>query len=238
MPENGSGPELALEVEGLSVFYGRSQVLFDFALALRQGEIVALMGRNGAGKTSTLGGLAWTVAARCSALRLAGRPIDRLAPFERVRSGLALVPSGSRAFPNLSVEDNLRVVRRREGGWSVVQVYETFPPLARVRTSLGASLSGGERQMLAVARAMLSNPTVLMLDEPSEGLQPTVVAQVGEILRRLKDRGVGVLLAEQNHRLALEVADRVFFLEKGSAAWSGTAVEARKENVIREFLGV
>ena len=237
-----SGPAVALEVVGLDAFYGKSQVAFSLSLVVHAGEMVAVLGRNGAGKTSTLLAIAGAVSNRSERLVLDGRDISRLPPFKRVRAGLALVPSGSRAFPNLTVQENLSLGVR--GGnasgeaWSVARVYEVFPILRELRDSLAGSLSGGERQMLAVGRALVANPKVLMLDEPSEGLAPIVVRRIGVMLRELNQRGLVVLLTEQNHRIALETADRAYFIEKGQIAWSGTAAEARGSDAVGRYLAV
>jgi branched-chain amino acid transport system ATP-binding protein len=205
---------------------------------------VAVLGRNGAGKTSMLMAIAGSIAGRAERLSLAGRDISRLPPFKRVRAGLALVPSGSRAFPNLTVEENLSLAERRRsrigGGqeWSLSRVYEVFPVLHALRSASAGSLSGGERQMLALGRALVANPSVLMLDEPSEGLAPIVVRRIGAMLRELNEHGLAVLLTEQNHRVALETAERAYFLEKGQIAWSGTADEARSSDAVGRYLAV
>ena len=161
-------------------------------------------------------------------------------PFRRVRAGLALVPSGSRAFPNLTVQENLTTVRgaRNGSGWRVADVYEAFPALAALKNSAGGQLSGGERQMLAIGRAMVARPNVLMLDEPSEGLGPIIVAMIGEMLRQLASEGLAVLLTEQNHRLALATADRAYFIEKGQVVWAGDASEAREGDLVHRYLAV
>lgn len=235
-------PALALEVDGLDVFYGKSQVAFGLTIGVREGETVALLGRNGAGKTSTLLGIAGVIASRPRELRLADRDISRLPPFKRVRAGLALVPSGSRAFPNLTVQENLGLAARGRGGaggaWTIPRIYEAFPVLGDLQSSRAGSLSGGERQMLAVARALVANPKVLMLDEPSEGLAPMIVRQIGVMLRELNRDGLAVLLTEQNYRLALETADRAYFIEKGKIVWSGDAAQAGQPDVIGRYLAV
>lgn len=232
-------PASALEVDGLDVFYGKSQVAFGLTIGVREGETVALLGRNGAGKTSTLLGIAGVIASRSRELRLADRDISRLPPFKRVRAGLALVPSGSRAFPNLTVQENLGLAARGRGGaWTIPRIYEAFPVLGDLRNSSAGSLSGGERQMLAVARALVANPKVLMLDEPSEGLAPMIVRQIGVMLRELSRDGLAVLLTEQNYRLALETADRAYFIEKGKIVWSGDAAQAGQPDVIGRYLAV
>jgi branched-chain amino acid transport system ATP-binding protein len=229
-----------IQVAGLNVFYGKSQVVFDLDLNIGRGEIVTLLGRNGAGKTSTLLGIAGVTATQARAVTVDGREITYLPSFRRVRAGVSMVPSGSRAFPNLTVEENLAMVRGSSNGtgWSVKDVYTFFPALAALKTSNGDQLSGGERQMLAIARAMLARPKVLMLDEPSEGLGPKIVALLGEMLRQLASEGLAVLLTEQNHRLALATADRAYFIEKGQIVWEGKAEEARAGNLVNRYLAV
>jgi branched-chain amino acid transport system ATP-binding protein len=231
----------ALEVGGLNAYYGKSQVVFDLGLTVEHGEIVTLLGRNGAGKTSTLLAIAGVVSSRVDRLQLDGRDISQLPPFRRVRAALSLVPSGSRAFPTLTVHENLTMVQsgRNGSGWKVEDAYAAFPPLAELRNASAGQLSGGERQMLAIGRAMVARPKVLMLDEPSEGLAPIVVASMGEMLRRLAaERGLAVLLTEQNHRLALKTADRAYFIEKGQIVWQGDSARAGDEEVITRYLAV
>ncbi len=234
----------ALEVDGLDAFYGKSQVTFGLSLRVDAGETVTVLGRNGAGKTSMLMAIAGSISSRSDRLALAGREISRLPPFKRVRAGLALVPSGSRAFPNLTVEENLSLAERRRNrngtdqDWSLARVYEVFPLLHALRAASAGSLSGGERQMLALGRAFVANPTVLMLDEPSEGLAPIVVRRIGSMLRDLNRHGLAVLLTEQNHRVALETAERAYFIEKGQIAWSGTPEEARRSDAVGRYLAI
>jgi branched-chain amino acid transport system ATP-binding protein len=231
----------ALDVQGLSAFYGKSQVVFDADLEAREGEIVAVLGRNGAGKTTMLHAIAGLIEARSLRLRLGGSDVGDLPPFRRVRAGLSLAPSGSRAFPNLTVYENLSIVRhsaQNGDGWSVADVYDAFPALAQMKSASAGSLSGGERQMLAVGRAMLTGPTVLMMDEPSEGLAPVIVKQIAVLVRDLAERGLAVVLTEQNHRLALDVADRAYFIEKGQVVWHGTALQAQQPDVIGRYLAI
>jgi branched-chain amino acid transport system ATP-binding protein len=219
-------------------------VIFDLDLEVDHGKIVTLLGRNGSGKTSTLISIAGSVSitAKADRLELDGIDVGHLPPFKRVRSGISFVPSGSRAFPNLTVHENLSTVRGDNnsagGKWTIERVYEAFPQLARLRESKGGQLSGGERQMLAVARALVANPKVLMLDEPSEGLGPIIVRQIGTMLRELANQGLAVLLTEQNHRLALEVADYANFIEKGQIVWSGDARAASDGEVVAKYLAV
>ena len=230
-----------LGVSGLSAFYGKSQVVFDVDLRVDTGEVVALLGRNGAGKTSTLLAIAGVVANRSAALRLGGESIAELPSYRRVRRGLALVPSGARSFANLTVAENLEIARRGSAVGAVAtidDVYRIFPVLHELRAASAGTLSGGERQMLAIGRAMLSQPRVLMLDEPSEGLAPIILTELAARLREMNSRGVGILVTEQNHRFALELAERVYFMEKGQIVWEGAAAEARRPDVLRSYLAI
>ena len=238
MSSNGSTP--ILEVEKLNAYYGKSQVVFNLSITVEAGQLVTMLGRNGAGKTSTLGAIAGIVTSTVGHLRVAGRDIGFLPSFKRARAGLSMVPSGSRAFPNLTVNENLAMVRGQGArtGWGIDDAYDFFPKLAELKDSQGGQLSGGERQMLAIARAMVARPQVLLLDEPSEGLAPLIVANIGKLLRTLADDGLAVLLTEQNHRLALDIADRACFIEKGEIAWSGTAAAADTDEIIHRYLAV
>jgi len=229
-----------IEVSGLNVFYGKSQVVFDLDLSVGKGEVVTLLGRNGAGKTSTLLGIAGVTATQATAITVDGRDVTHLPSFRRVRAGVSMVPSGSRAFPNLTVDENLAMVRASSNGkgWTARDVYTFFPALAELRNSTGGQLSGGERQMLAIGRAMVARPKVLMLDEPSEGLGPIIVAMIGEMLRQLASDGLAVLLTEQNHRLALATADRAYFIEKGQVVWAGETSVAREGDLVHRYLAV
>ena len=238
MSSNGSTP--ILEVEKLNAYYGKSQVVFNLSITVEAGQLVTMLGRNGAGKTSTLGAIAGIVTSTVGHLRVAGHDIGFLPSFKRARAGLSMVPSGSRAFPNLTVNENLAMVRGQGArtGWGIDDAYDFFPKLAELKDSQGGQLSGGERQMLAIARAMVARPQVLLLDEPSEGLAPLIVANIGKLLRTLADDGLAVLLTEQNHRLALDIADRACFIEKGEIAWSGTAAEADTDEIIHRYLAI
>jgi branched-chain amino acid transport system ATP-binding protein len=231
----------ALEVHGLDAFYGKSQVVFDVALDVCEGEIIAVLGRNGAGKTTTLKAIAGLIATRSRELRLGGDDLSGQPPFRRVQAGLSFAPSGSRAFPNLTVDENLSIVKRSKNGregWTIADVYDAFPALAELKSASAGSLSGGERQMLAVGRAMLTRPRVLMMDEPSEGLAPVIIKQIAVLLRELSGAGLAVVLTEQNHLLALDVADRAYFIEKGHVAWTGSALRARQPDVIGRYLAI
>lgn len=236
----------ALHVSGLNAFYGKSQVVFDLDLEVEEGKTLAILGRNGAGKTSTLLALmgAQAISTRAQHLTLHGVEIAGLPAYRRVRNGLAFVPSGARAFPNLSVHENLvtvrgdRVAPETAERWTIDRVYDVFPKLKLLRRSAGGSLSGGERQMLAIGRALMANPRVLMLDEPSEGLAPLIVRQLITMLRELNGHGLAVLLTEQNHQVAISIADRAIFIEKGRAVWTGDAQAAGDPAVIGRYLAV
>jgi len=232
----------ALHVEGLQSRYEKSLILAGIDLAVYAGEVAVVLGRNGAGKTTTLRTIAGVHPAYAGRVSLEGRDITAWPTYQRVRAGLALVPSGARAFGPLPVEANLLLVRGRAPAngkrWSLGAVYELFPPLRKLRHSASGSLSGGERQMLAVGRALMANPTVMMLDEPSEGLAPVIVQAIGALIGQLREAGIAILLAEQNHHIAMRVADYCYFIEKGRIAAGCGVHEARDRDLVRRYLGV
>ena len=229
-----------LDVEAVHTYYGESHVLHGVSLAVRAGEAVALLGRNGVGKTTLIRSIVGFTPPREGAVRLDGAPIHRLPPFRIAKRGIGLVPQGRRIFGPLSVVENLLLgARPGAGAWTAERVYELFPRLRERRLQGGATLSGGEQQMLAVARALMTNPRLLLLDEPSEGLAPLIVREIGRILVRLKREGLCVLLVEQNVPLALRVADRVYVMSKGQIVYEGTPAGLdADEDVKRRFLGV
>jgi branched-chain amino acid transport system ATP-binding protein len=231
---------MSLEVTGLNVRYGKSHVVFDLSMKIGEGELVALLGRNGAGKTTTIMGVVGLLPGASGDVRVGGQPIGLWPPYRRTKGHLAYVPSGARCFPNLTVQENLELTFQRDGGsgWDLRRVFELFPRLEPLRANLAGGLSGGERQMLAVGRALMSNPRVLLLDEPTEGLAPVVVQSITALLRSLKTTGVSILLAEQNHQVALRVSDRAAFLEKGRIVDVLTAEKARGSDVLHRILGV
>lgn len=232
----------ALAVDGICSRYGKSQVLTDVCLEVRPGQIAVVLGRNGAGKTTTLRSICGVHAPFAGTVRIGEHDVTGMKPFRRVRAGLAMVPAGARAFGPLSVEENLRLVRGRvvpaSDRWTIERVYDLFPKLGILRGSASGSLSGGERQMLGIGRALMANPTVIMLDEPSEGLAPVIVQSIATLLRELRDHGIAVLLAEQNHHMAMRVADHCYFMEKGRIAHSGPVEEALQGDLIGRYLGV
>lgn len=229
-----------LTVSGLHAFYGPSHVVHDLGAEVREGELVALLGRNGAGKTTTFQALAGTVRTRGGRIVVGDRDVTGEPTYRRVRAGLVLVPSGARVFGNLTVEENLRIVRPRPtaDGWTVERVYEQFSKLADLRAATAGNLSGGERQMLAVGRGLMANPRVLLMDEPSEGLAPVTLQAIGRLLGQLKDLGLTVLLAEQNHRFALRHADRAYLIEKGQIRHEARADELEGSDALQRYLGV
>ncbi|MEK6208716.1 MAG: ABC transporter ATP-binding protein [Chloroflexota bacterium] len=230
----------ALAVQGLHAYYGESHVLQGVDLEVAPGQAVALIGRNGAGKTTTIASIAGFVRPRGGSIHIHGADLTGAAPHRVARAGVGLVPQGRRIFGDLSVGENLAVAARpTSDGWDESRVMETFPILSRRRAVRGDQLSGGEQQMLAIARALMRNPTVLLLDEPSEGLAPKLVEQVGEILTTLRATGLALLLVEQNLGLATQVGQRVLVMNKGMIVFAGTPAElAADRDVESRYLGV
>lgn len=229
-----------LEVRDLHVYYGESHVLQGVSLAVREGECVAVLGRNGVGKTTTLSAIVGLTRPRRGSVRLRDLEVAGRAPHQIARAGASLVPQGRRVFGDLTVLENLTLTARaRAGGWDLARVLALFPSLDRRRDSFGDRLSGGEQQMLAIGRALMRNPDLLLLDEPSEGLAPRVVDEVGEALVRLRDGGIAILLVEQNLALATRVAPRVYVMNKGQIVFDGTAAElAASPEIEARYLGI
>jgi len=224
-----------LEVRGLHVYYGESHVLHGVSLDVREGEVVALLGRNGAGKSTTLRGILGLTPPRAGEVRFLGRNLAGRPVHENVRAGLAWVPEDRRIFPTLTVEENLEVATlppRGLPGWSPGRVFEEFPMLAPLRRRRGGALSGGQQQLLSIARALCGNPRLLLLDEPSEGLAPIVVQALAEVVRKLRGT-LPVLLAEQNARFAVALCDRGVVLEKGVVTFEGTRPEIERDPEIQ-----
>ncbi|OLC21589.1 MAG: ABC transporter ATP-binding protein [Chloroflexi bacterium 13_1_40CM_68_21] len=233
-----SGP--ALEVRALHAYYGESHVLQGVDLRVGAGESVALVGRNGAGKTTTIASIVGFLRPREGSVRVNDMDLTGAPPHRIARAGVALVPQGRRVFGDLSVGENLAIAARPvSGGWDERRVLELFPSLARRLAVRGDQLSGGEQQMLALARALMRNPSLLLLDEPSEGLAPTLVEAVGEALLRLRASGLALLLVEQNLSLATRVGQRVHVMNKGTIVFSGTPAElAAARDVESRYLGI
>jgi branched-chain amino acid transport system ATP-binding protein len=227
-----------LEAKGLETYYGKSHILHDVGLTVGEGEIVTLLGRNGAGKSTTLRSLIGLTPARQGTITIFGNDTTSWTPNRIAALGVGFVPEGRRIFANLTVDENLRVPMERSGAWTVARVYELFPRLAERKANKGRQLSGGEQEMLAIARALLLNPRLLMLDEPSQGLAPLIVKQVFEVIVAARREGMSVLLVEQNVRAAVEVADRAYVLENGGIAYEGSAAEfAQNEERVRALAG-
>ena len=232
-----------LEVEGIEAYYGRIQALRGASLAVDAGEIVALIGSNGAGKTTTLRTISGLMHPAAGRITFAGEDISRTKAHDIVRRGICHVPEGRRVFPRMQVVDNLAMgaYTRRDGevAKDLARVYELFPRLKERATQLAGTLSGGEQQMLAIGRAMMARPKLLMLDEPSLGLAPMLVELIFEIVKQIEQSGVPILLVEQNAHKALEVADRAYVIETGSIVMTGTGQELLKSpDVQRAYLGV
>ncbi len=229
----------ALALSGVDAFYGDSHVLHGVSFALREGTLLALLGRNGAGKTTCIHSVSGLLPPRRGSIELFGEPIAELAPEAIARRGIGLVPQGRRVFPSLTVRENLTVAARRGGPWTLPAIYETFPPLREREGQTAGSLSGGEQQMLAIGRALMTNPRVLLLDEPSEGLAPQIAAEVARVLVRLREGGLSIVLVEQNTKLALGVADAVVMLNSGRVAYAGAADAVRGDpSFLARHLGV
>jgi len=228
-----------LELADLHTYYGESHVLQGVSFVLGRGEVVSILGRNGAGKTTLIRSVIGFTPPRRGAVRFKGEDITRWPPYRAVERGMALVPQGRRVFPSLSVLENLAVARRDGGRFTLARVLELFPRLAERGKSRAGRLSGGEQQMLAIGRALMSNPDLLLMDEPTEGLAPLIVREVGRIIAELKREGLSILLVEQNLPLALSVADTVHVLSRGQIVHSSVpGVLMSNEDVKSRYLGV
>jgi len=228
-----------LEVSHIDTYYVDSHILFDLSLTVEVGEVVCLLGRNGAGKTTTIRSIAGLTPPRAGAITLRGRDIVGLPPFRIARLGIGFVPEDRRVFPNLTVQENLEVARRTWGNgsaspWSQERVFDLFPILRERRRQAGGTLSGGEQQMLTIARTLMGNPEILLLDEPSEGLAPIVVDALREQLGRLKAGGLTMVLAEQNVRFVSDLGDRVYILEKGMVRYEGSMARFLADDEVRQ----
>ncbi len=228
----------ALVMEGVDALYGDSHVLHSLSLRVGEGRVLALLGRNGAGKTTCMNTVIGWLRPRKGSVHFFGEPIERLSPEAISRKGVGLVPQGRRVFPTLTVKENLLVCKRGTQ-WTLERVFELFPRLKERTEQHAGSLSGGEQQMLAIGRALMGNPRLLLLDEPSEGLAPLIVAEVARTIARLKADGQSILLVEQNVKMALELADEAVILNTGRVAHSGSAASVRDNHqLITQHLGV
>ena len=230
-----------LNVENIHAYYGDSHILHGVSLVVKEGEVVCLLGRNGAGKTTTILTIMGYLKPRPGRIRFRERDIGTLAPYAVARLGFGFVPQERGIFPSLTVRENLTVFARGTAGgrWTLERILELFPSLRARERNLGFQLSGGEQQMLSIARALMLNPSLLLLDEPSEGLAPLIVQDIVEVLRNLKREGLAILLVEQNLRTALAVADRHHVMNKGEICFTGTSGELEgNEFVLRNYLSV
>jgi len=228
-----------LELSHVDAYYDDSHILFDLSLTVETGEVVCLLGRNGAGKTTTARSIVGLTPPRAGRITLRGHDLVGLPPYRIARLGIGFVPEDRRVFPNLTVYENLEVARCTWGHgaastWTVERVFDLFPILAQRHRQLGATLSGGEQQMLTIARTLMGDPAVLLLDEPSEGLAPLVVETLRQQLAQLKQNGLTIVLAEQNVRFVSELGDRVYILEKGMVRYQGSMAEFLADEPVRQ----
>ena len=237
-----------LTVDSLNAWYGAAHILYDLAFEVRRGEVVALMGRNGAGKSTTLKAVMGLLARRHGDVTFLGEDISRLKPYEIARRGIGFTPEDRRIFSDLTVMENLDIGRqpprhfsdgRSAPSWSVQKLFTLFPNLAEMPDRLGGRMSGGEQQMLTVARTLMGNPLLVLLDEPSEGVAPIIVEQMANAIQELKKEGLSILLCEQNFHFAQLVSDRAYILEKGQLRWDGSMTDLMQDTAAqRAFLAV
>ena len=233
---------MILEVQAIDTYYGTSHVLQEVSLSVGEGESVALLGRNGVGKTTTLRSIMGLTPPKRGSIRYEGAEIRGLAADAISRRGIAYVPDDTRIFPTLTTDENLEIARRlskRKGAFDRERVFQLFPKLELLRKSRGVNLSGGERKMLAIGRALMANPKLILLDEPSEGLAPLIVAHIAEVIAMIKEMGVTIVLADQHLRFCQKVCDRGYILEKGRVELSGTMDQIWKdEEAVNKYLAV
>jgi branched-chain amino acid transport system ATP-binding protein len=227
-----------LAARDVHAFYGKSHILHGVSLEVNKGEIVTVLGRNGAGKTTTLRSLVGLTPPRTGSVTILGRDTTRWSPYQIARLGVGYVPEGRRIFGNLTVLENLLVPAERPGPWNLERVFKLFPRLAERKSQLGRQLSGGEQEMLAIARPLLLNPALMLLDEPSQGLAPLIVQEVMGVVRSMREEGLSVLLVEQNVPLSLGVADRAYILDDGKVVYAGTcAALAEDRDLVQRLAG-
>jgi branched-chain amino acid transport system ATP-binding protein len=239
--EENMNSEIGLKINKINTFYGLSHVLFEVSLHVQTGDLVCLLGRNGAGKTTTLRSIIGLTPPRSGSIRFNGEELVGKRPHQIVRLGMGYVPGDRRIFPELTVRENLEVGRRLKDtavGWTVERAYELFPTLRRRDEQLGSHLSGGEQQMLAIARSLMGNPEMLLLDEPSEGLAPLLVRALEDQIMELRKKGISILLSEQNVKSALRVSNGGYIIEKGHILFHGTVKDLRENEEARRHLMV
>jgi branched-chain amino acid transport system ATP-binding protein len=228
----------ALEANSLETYYGKSHILHGVSLTLGDGQVATLLGRNGAGKTTTMRTLLGLTPARSGTVQVFGRDCTAWPPYRIAALGVGYVPEGRRVFANLTVEENLKVPLQRPGRWTIETVFQLFPKLAQRRSNRGRQLSGGEQQMLAIGRALVLNPRILLLDEPSQGLAPLIVREVFQVIASLRTQGLSILLVEQNVRAAVQIADVAYVLDDGRIVYQGPAAQlAADEERLRTLAG-
>jgi branched-chain amino acid transport system ATP-binding protein len=227
-----------LELKSINTFYGRSHILFDVSLSVEKGEVVSLLGRNGAGKSTTFRSIIGLTPPQSGEVIFRGERVNGLRAFRICRKGIGFVPEDRRCFPDLTVRENLEVAARREketsAPWTIERIYALFPRLEERQKNRGSQLSGGEQQMLTIARTLMTNPEVLLLDEPSEGLAPLIVALLADMILQIRREGVTVLLAEQNLHFCAKVADRGYVIDKGSVKYEGSMSDLLSNEEIKE----
>ena len=224
-----------LQVEGIETYYGLSHILFGVSLEIKEGEVVCLLGRNGAGKSTTIKSIIGLTPPKKGTIRFRGQSMAGKKPFMRARMGIGYVPDDRRVFADLTVGENLEISERnlKAGGWDIERVYQFFPALAKIDTRRAGYLSGGEQQMLTIARALMTNPDLLLLDEPTEGLAPLIVELLQEQIVKLKEAGLTVLLAEQNLDVALRLSDRGYVIDNGVIRYEGSIEDLRNNEEVR-----
>jgi branched-chain amino acid transport system ATP-binding protein len=233
---------MILDVKDIYTSYGLSQILFGVSLQVAEGEVISLLGRNGVGKTTTLRSIMGLTPPRSGAILWKGENIAGKEPHQIAKRGIGFVPEDRRIFADLTVWENLDVAIKNSMGkksaWSLDRVFELFPALQPIQTRRGGFLSGGEQQMLTIARTLMGNPELLLLDEPSEGLAPIVVQQLGEQIKKLRQEGMTILLCEQNARFSLDLSDRLYILEKGQVRYSGTVADFHRDEAYKSHLAI
>ena len=227
-----------LKVQNINAFYGNSQVLFDMNLNITNNNIIALLGRNGAGKSSTFKAINGLISVNSGSILLKGKELIKQSTIKRALSGIGYVPEDRQVFPEHTVEENLDLGKKNssegKNNWPIDKVWETFPILAKLKNRMAGQLSGGEQQMLSIARTLVGNPEILLLDEPSEGLAPIIVEDIAAILKNLKKLGVTILLAEQNMHFCLEVAEEAIIIDRGKSVWNGSLKDLQKDTKTRD----
>ena len=228
---------MILQLQDIHAYYGTSHILQGVSLSIDKGEGVCLLGRNGAGKSTTFKSIVGLLSIKKGRILFKGNEITRKQPFKIARLGIGYVPEDRRIYPDLTVKENLEVGQKaakiQKGSWSIEKIFDFFPPLKPMANRKGSQMSGGEQQMLTIARSLMGNPELLLLDEPSEGLAPIVVDDLGHLIRRIRDEGVSVLIAEQNSLFSLELVDRAYVIEKGIIEWEGSVKEISEDETLR-----